>query len=181
MRIVSLIFLTLPLALTLLEPGCKSLTRTTEISDQTRNDLDILSKYIRYAPVEIDIMPLTEFVNGGKVQLNLYISLIDSFGTQIKSPGKFRFELYEHVQRSPEPKGKRVAMWPDKSYIDQDEGYIDLSDTVKNHQYWRDFLRGYEFNLPLDGPTAQSYILQVTFLCPGGKRLLNEFILKPTK
>ncbi len=174
MRTAAIIFQILLFAFILLVPGCNLPTRNLEISEQTSNDLDILSLYIRYAPIKTDIMPLTEFIHGGDAQqahINLYISLIDSFGSQIKSPGVFRFELYEYAPRSAEPKGKRVILWPE----------IDLSDTVTNHQYWRDFLRAYEFDLPFDAALNQNYILQVTFLCPGGKRLLNEFLLKPTK
>ena len=158
----------------LLSSGCRTPARNIDISEQTSNNLDILSLYMRYAPVKTNIMPLTEFISNGDTQLahiDLYISLIDSFDTQIKSPGVFRFELYEYVPRSAEPKGGRVKKWDD----------YDLSDTITNNQYWRDFLRAYEFDLPFDAPFNQNYILRVTFLCPGGKRLLNEFVLRPTR
>lgn len=135
---------------------------------------DILSSYACYAPVKIDIMPLTEFSSLGDTQrlkINLYVSLLDQFSSQIKSPGMFRFELYEYIQRSAEPKGKRTIIWPD----------VDLTDPAKNNDYWRDFLRTYVFSLPCQQSINQDYILQVTYLCPNGKRLSSDFTLRHTK
>jgi hypothetical protein len=97
--------------------------------------------------------------------------LLDSFGCQVKSAGVFRFELYERVERSAEPKGRRVVIWPD----------IDLIDAAANNENWRDFLRAYEFNLDFDLQGSQNYVLQVTCLCPGGKRLSAEFGLECMK
>ena len=140
--------------------------------DKVRSELSI---YTRYAPVKIDIMPLTEFVSAGNTEegakINVYVSLLDSFGCQVKSAGVFRFELYERVERSAEPKGRRVVIWPD----------IDLTDAAANNENWRDFLRAYEFNLDFDPQGSQSYVLQVTCLCPGGKRLSAEFGLEHTE
>jgi len=135
---------------------------------------DILSSYARYAPVKIDILPLTEFsslVDTQRLKINLYVSVLDQFGSQIKSPGMFRFELYEYVQRSAEHKGKRAIIWPD----------IDLTDPAKNNDYWRDFLRTYVFSLPCQQSISQDYVLQVTYMCPNGKRLSSEFTLKQIK
>jgi hypothetical protein len=136
---------------------------------------DAASVCTRYAPAKIDITPLTEFIAAGAGEqdwtINVYLCLLDSFGSQIKSPGVFRFELYEYVQHSAEPKGKRVAIWPD----------IDLADPSVNNDHWRDFLRAYQFMLPVEQPAADSYILQVSFLSPSDKRLTDEFNLKRTK
>ena len=126
-----------------------------------------------YAPVKIDIAPLTEFLPSDKThrpRISLYVSLLDPFGSQVKSPGRFRFELYEHVQRSAVSKGKRIAMWPE----------LDLTDLFTNNEYWRDFLRAYEFTLPLDQSAGDSHILQVTYFCPSGRRIASEFILAPS-
>ena len=131
---------------------------------------DMTSSYIQFAPEKIDIMPLTELVRAAdtqKAQINLYIRLLDKYNSQIKAPGIFRFELYEHVQRSSEPKGKRIVLWPD----------IDLSNPADNNKYWRDFLRAYEFNLSADTTPNPNYILEVTCLCSRGRRLTDEFIL----
>lgn len=139
---------------------------------------DKLQVYTRYAPMKVEIMPLTEFVafddDEGPSKIKIYVSLLDSFDCQIKGPGKFRFELYRHVHRSAEPKGRRIAIWPDI-------GYIDLTDVVENNNYWRDFFRAYEFALDFQPEKDQSYILEVTCLCPDDRRLSADFILKYTK
>lgn len=144
---------------------------TAEAPPKADESFDV-SIYARYAPVKIDIMPLTELVSVGDdeegSEINVYVSLLDPSGCQIKTPGVFRFELYEKVERSAEPKGKRIFIWPD----------VDLTELSKNNEYWRDFLRAYEFNLGFGSLGGQSYILQVTCLCPDGKRLSAEFGLK---
>lgn len=128
-----------------------------------------------YAPAKVDIMPLTEFIltpkAKGSPKLRIYVSLLDSFNCQMKSPGVFRFELYEQVLRSAEPKGRRIAIWPD----------IDLTNAAKNNHYWRDFLRAYEFNLDFEPRANQNYILQATFLSAAGRRLSAEFTIKSPK
>lgn len=139
------------------------------------NDCNEFSFYALYTPVKIDIIPLTEFIGvndvGEEPAIRVYVSLLDSFGYQIKAPGIFRFELYERVARSAEPKGRRISIWPD----------IDLNDVVENNRYWRDFLRAYEFNLPSESESDQNYILEATCLSPNGKRLSAEFALTQTK
>jgi hypothetical protein len=154
--------------------GCEQPTLPPGSSVKTDNDFNSLSVCINYAPEKIDILPLTELISisdARHAQINLYVSLLDPFGSQIKSPGIFRFELYEYVQRSAKPKGKRIVLWPD----------VDLSEPAQNNEKWRDFLRTYEFNLPFEQAANRSYILQVTCLCPNGRRLSSEFTLKNTK
>jgi hypothetical protein len=151
--------------------GCENPALPPESPAKTGDGFDGLSFYTRYAPVKIDIVPLTEYISVGDTQqakIDIYVSLLDQYGSQIKSPGMFRFELYEHVQRSAEPRGKRVVIWAD----------VDLTDPVTNNKHWRDFLRAYEFTLPFEQAGSQDYILQVTCLCPNGSRLSSEFTLK---
>jgi hypothetical protein len=162
------------LAMLLVGAACQRLLTRPATSAETDNDFKKLSVYSLFAPTKINIMPLTEFIsadNARQANINLYVSLLDSFGSQIKSPCVFRFELYQKVQRSARPKGRRPVIWPD----------IDLTDPAANNEYWRDFLRAYEFDLPFESAANQSYILQVTCLCPTGRRLSDEFALKFTK
>ena len=145
---------------------------------------------VYYAPVKIDILPLTEFTappgglvpdGGSGPHIDAYVSLLDSFGSQIKSPGKFRFELYEYIQRSAEPRGRRVMIRPESDLSDPNSGnrhWIDLSDPAANNRSWRDFLRAYQFNLPFKPAPGQEYILEATCLTPDGSRLTAEFGLK---
>jgi hypothetical protein len=169
-RIISRLLL---LILFSVNTGCEQPKTPPDIPVMNDISFDMLSLYTSYVPVKIDIMPLTEFVSPGNPQpkINIYVSLIDPFGSQIKSPGMFRFELYEYMQRSSEPKGKRAVIWPD----------VDLTDPVINNDSWRDFLRAYVFSLPCEKSISQDYILQVTCLCPNGKRLSSEFTLRHTK
>ena len=130
-----------------------------------------LAAYRAYYPAKIQILPLTEFVIDQPAQepgLRIYVSLLDSFKDQMKSPGVFRFELYNYVPRSAEQKGRRIMIWPD----------IDLTDAAENNKYWKDFLRAYKFSLNFEPAPNQTYILQATCLSPNGKRLLNEFEIK---
>ena len=171
MSISIIVLRTLLVLFVLLVVGCRWLSPVTEQIPEPDKGLDI-SIYTIYAPVKIDIMPLTEFRRVQNAQdqpkLSVYLSLLDSFDCQKKFPGVFRFELYEYLQRSAEPKGKRVAIWPD----------INLTDPAENNRYWRDFLRAYQFDLDVQLQAEQSYILQATFMCPTGKRLSAEFALK---
>ena len=159
--------------LLLLEAGCEQ--GPVEPPSPTDSTYNLLSAYTPYTAAKINIMPLTEFIHISGVEqaskIKVYVSLFDSFDCQIKSPGSFRFELYEHIERSAEAKGRRITIWPD----------IDLTDAVENNNHWRDFLRAYEFNLGFEPESNQSYVLQVTCLCPSGRRLSAEFTIKHTK
>jgi len=139
MRPVRVILLVLLFAFFVASGGCERITAPFGRRAKADNDLDRFSVYDRYAPAKIDILPLTELIsvtNAERAKIHLYVSLLDAFGSQIKWPGTFRFELYEHVQRSA------------------------------------------EFNLPFEQAGGQGYILQVTCLCTGGKRLSSEFTLR---
>ena len=171
MKVAAVAFRILLFIFLLAAAGCGQLVGHTSKAD---NDLNKISVYSRFAPDKISIIPLTEFINTDNVRqisIKPYVSLIDSFGSEIISPGIFRFELYQRALRSAERKGKRVEIWED----------IDLTEPAVNHEYWRNFLRAYEFDLPFELDVNQSYILQVTCQCPNGRRLSAEFALKLTQ
>ena len=135
-----------------------------------------LSAYSSYSPVKINILPLTQVVSDIDGQqapkIIAYVSLLDAFGSHQKSPAIFRFELYERIQRSAEPKGSRIFIWPD----------IDLTNAVENNNYWRDFLMAYEFDLNLEDQINRDHIvLHATALCPNGRRLSAQLELKYKK
>jgi hypothetical protein len=125
-----------------------------------------------FTPVKIGILPLTELSGPSdasqRAKLSVFVALLDAFGSQIKAPGVLRFELYEHIPRSAQSKGQRLTLWPD----------IDLTSPAPNNKYWRDFLRAYEFVLDTQATRDKTYILEVTCMCPDGRRLSGEYVLK---
>ncbi len=127
----------------------------------------------RFGPARIDVLPITAIEPASaadrETSISAYVSLIDAFDCQIKSPVIFRFELFQRLQRSSDPKGKRLIVWPD----------IDLIDPTLNNNIWQDFLRAYQFSLPLQKISADNCILHVTVTCPSGKRLTADFIVRP--
>jgi hypothetical protein len=174
MKITAVVFRILLFTFLLTVAGCGQFPGRLGRTSKAGNDLNKLSAYSRFAPDRINIIPLTEFINTDNIRqisIKPYVSLLDSFGSQVKSPGIFRFELYQRALRSAEPKGKRVVIWQD----------IDLTELAVNDEYWREFLRAYEFDLPFELDVNQSYILQVTCLCPNGRRLSVDFALKLTQ
>lgn len=129
----------------------------------------------RYGPARIDILPLTAPAQAPDSErdsiLNVYICLLDSFDSQIKSPAVFRFELFEHAQRSTDPKGRRLTIWPD----------IALTDPALNNNHWQDFLRAYLFSLPVQKLSAGDYILHATCINSSGKRLYADFLIRAAR
>ncbi len=122
--------------------------------------------------MKIGILPLTELSGpsgtGQGAKLSVFVTMLDAFGSQVKAPGVLRFELYEHVPRSAQTKGQRLTLWPD----------LDLTSPAENHKYWREFLRAYEFELDAQTTRDKTYVLEVTCLCPDGKRLSAEYTLR---
>ena len=125
-----------------------------------------------FGPARIDVLPITSIAPASAADrdatINAYVCLIDAFDSQIKAPVIFRFELFQRLQRSADPKGKRLIVWPD----------IDLTDPAVNNNLWQDFLRAYLFSLPLQKTSAENCILHVTVICPSGKRLSADFIVR---
>lgn len=128
-----------------------------------------------FAPARISVTPWTEIkgpVQGeGRRQIRVFVRLVDAFECDIKAPGGFRFELYEKLPRSVEPRGRRLVLWPD----------LDLTIAEQNNAHWRDFLRCYEFTLDLEPSDAATYILEATFIPPEGRRLTAQYLLTSSK
>ncbi len=153
--------------------GCDSPT-----SVNTRSPAPVSSgMYPGYQAAEIRIVGLSGFVPGradqSGSQLEVYLEMLDSFGSRIKSPGIIRLELYEFQPRSSDPKGKRIFAWPD----------FDLNTPSDNNRFWRDFLRAYRFDLSMDSfpGNTETAILEATCLCPDGKRLTARMRLQPSR
>ena len=134
----------------------------------------IASGPVTFAPAKIGVLPLTELSSpsgaGQGAKLDVFVTMLDAFGCQMKAPGVLLFELYEYVPRSAQLKGKQLALWPQ----------IDLTAPAENNRYWRDFLRAYEFELDAQVGRDKTHILEVTCLCPDGRRLSSQYTLKGT-
>ncbi len=128
-----------------------------------------------FGPAKVGILPLSEISGaagiGQDARLTVYVALFDAFGCPIKSPCTLRFEIYEYVRRSAQPKGQRLMIWPD----------IDLTHPVDNHKFWRDFLRAYEFQFGLRVNRGQTYVLEATYLGPDGRRLSGECAIRSSR
>ena len=75
-----------------------------------------MQKGCLFVPEKIKFNQLTEFAQDG--QITAYVDMLDQFGSRIKAAGIWRFELYEYVPRSAEPKGTRLYIWPDINLTD---------------------------------------------------------------
>lgn len=124
-----------------------------------------------YQPARVNFLPLSEIItsqtSGEPGKITAYVNLTDAAGATIKSPGTFRFELYEYNQELAESKGKRLAIWAEQ----------DLTGFSDNTAAWRDFLRAYQFDLAFDLPADKTYVIAVTYTSSGGKRLYNQMVL----
>lgn len=154
---------TLLVLLLMLFTACEPGVNTLKLSGNTK---ETQKSYPGYEPTSTQILPLTEFTDDSKI--NVFVSLEDNFASALKAPAVFRFELYNRLPRSADPKGARVNIWPD----------INLTDVRNNNEHWKDFLRAYEFNINFQPDKDKHYILQVTAFCEGGKRLTAEYVLK---
>ena len=168
-------FILLPAAVLLCLAGCDKGVTTIQNDVNSNGNKSLSAVYSSYEPAGVDILPMTEFCviaqsdeQQAVTGIRACVHLRDSFGSDVKKPGTFRFELFTRVLRSADSKGKRVKFWPD----------VELVSAEENNSYWRDFLRAYEFDLKFEPGDNQEYVLQVTFISASGKRLSDEFVVK---
>jgi len=158
------------IALTVLSIACEPIV--SKSPNPAVCDPELFDIQNQYLAQDIDILPLTGFEEAAgeenQAKLNIFCALLDEFGYQIKSPGTFRFELFEFVPRSSQPKGKRIAVWHD----------IELVDSSKNNSYWKDHMRSYMFDFNFAADPGRAYLLQVTCICPRGVRLTATEIIR---
>lgn len=117
---------------------------------------------------KIKFNQLTEYV--GNEQINVYVDVLDQFGTRMKASGVWRFELFRYEQRTPESKGSRIYLWQD----------IDLTDANVNFSAWQDYLRCYKIELVFAAniESGKTYILQAICTTAQGKRITDSVELK---
>lgn len=102
---------------------------------------------------------------GGIKGIDVRIEAKDGFGDPTKAFGDFRFELYTYIPYSPEPKGKRLAVWHES-----------VIKPKKNLVHWDNIARRYQFKLQWDQgiPVGDRFVLAVTFTSPFTERLYDQ-------
>ncbi len=158
------LFLLMSGLLTGCHPTCMNVTQ------DTANQPSLEANWPDYGPRQIQIMHWTEIAGqdagASPFKIRIFVSLLDAYGIQIKSPGTFRFELYERTRRSAQIRGRRIILWDD----------VPLIDAKPNQGHWDDYLRAYEFTFEIDRPlTEKDYVLQATFFQPDQSRLTTEW------
>ena len=95
------------------------------------------------------------------------VNSLDNPGLMIV--GDIRVELYNYVPASGNRKGARIEMWD-----------VRLSTKKEQRTYWNRITQMYEFRLAVDAdtiPTANKYVLLVTYNSPLGDHLTDECII----
>lgn len=117
----------------------------------------------------IRISAITEFVPdptaADRVNIKTLVELLNASGSATQAPCVLRFEFYEFHPRASDPRGRRLLIWPNQN----------LSDPDTNKEHWKEFLRGYEFFLPLEFrlERGRKYVLEAT--CLINQRRYSDF------
>ena len=101
----------------------------------------------------------------GLAGVNVRIEAVDAYGDSTKAFGTFRFEMYQFVPNTIDPKGKLLASWDEP-----------LLDPRKNLLHWQKVHRIYEFKLQWDRPVpvGQRFVLSAIFSSPFTERMITE-------
>ena len=84
--------------------------------------------------------------------------------------GVIRVELYEHVQASGIPTGKRLDSWT-----------IDLASEESQRRYWNHVTQMYQLRLKINPAVvsvARRYVLVVTYTSPLGEHLTDDCVIE---
>jgi len=92
---------------------------------------------------------------GGTRGIDVRVEALDHYGDSTKAFGRFRFELYEFLPRSADPKGRRLSAWD-----------IDLNDPRANFVHWDGITRTYQFKLQWGRgiPVGERFVLVAVFV-----------------
>lgn len=96
------------------------------------------------------------------------VNSMDNPGLQIV--GDVRVELYEFVEASAEPRGKRLDQW-----------HVDLSSVELQQKHWNQLTQMYEFKLEVDPavlPRKRKFVLAVTYNTPQGVHLMDQCVIE---
>jgi len=125
-----------------------------------------------YRPSKIEILPFTRVTSFDKDQIpdgvEVVLRLIDPLGDAMKAYGRYHFELFEYREASAYRQGERLLFWQ-----------TDVNSVAAQRRLWDRITRTYQFQLGWDRPLVpnRKYLLEVTFLAQGQKRLYAEHLL----
>jgi hypothetical protein len=149
-----------------LPAGCQADGGPAMAAHQQLDQLDLL------VPRRIEILPFTKprsFDEDATPDgIEVVLAATDAFGDNVKAVGDYRFELYRFRPASGDPRGERLGFWEEAVR------------TVAEHQrHWNSYSETYEFELNWDRSLQanQKYVLQVTYVGPGEKRLFDQYVL----
>ncbi len=149
--------------------GDSSLSGPSFKAGATTEQVEIPAPINLLLPKSMRIHPFTRTrifdETGGIKGVEVRVEAIDYYGDTTKAFGEFRFELYQYKPQSPDPKGKRIAVWE-----------VPLLEPKMNLMHWDNITRTYEFKLQWDQPIAvgQKFVLVSYFSSPYSKRLSHE-------
>jgi hypothetical protein len=168
-------FAVIAAVITITAAGCEMPDNSADPNiSPPRSRQDTIPAACVFTPERIRIIGLTEITPDASLPdeavLSIYVDIFDAYDSHIKAPATFRFELYEFVPRSSDPRGKRLIIWPD----------IDLTDGAVNNGYWHDYLRTYNFDLQIDFRPAPdtTFTVEATCITQEGKRLSDKRQIK---
>jgi hypothetical protein len=98
------------------------------------------------------------------------LELRDQFDDTCKGAGSLVFELYEFRTNQPDPRGKRLY----------NPWQVDIKTVEQQRERWSKTSRCYTFRLAADRISAAGrYVLTVSFMPPGGFRLMDRVVIGP--
>jgi len=149
--------------------GCKSAPRAGDEAAKREmlallmpQRIEIVKPFTRVKSFDRDNTP-----DGIELLLRAVNSL-DNPGLMIV--GHVRVELFEYVEASAEPKGRRLDFWD-----------VDLSSTAKQKTFWNQLTQMYEFRLGIDPtvlPHERAFVMAVTYNSPLGEHLTDECVIQ---
>ncbi len=112
---------------------------------------------------------IADWTNSGKPDgIEAQLEFTDQFGDPTKASGRVLFELFTYVNDSPDPRGKRLGLWP-----------ASLATLSEQRAQWNTTLRTYRFqlNYPEVSPTS-SYVLTAMFDRSTGGRFFDRIVMQ---
>ncbi|MCH7625904.1 MAG: hypothetical protein IIC83_08285 [Chloroflexi bacterium] len=130
--------------------------------------VEIVKPFTRVARIE------DPHATGLDVELQLLLRAFNTLGNPgLMIVGDVRVELYEYRPAGPDSKGVQLSRWT-----------ILLDNPEDQRKYWNPVTQMYEFRLGIrreDIPSAEKYVVVVTYNSPLGEHLFDEYVMAVSK